>query len=92
MAVGARRIGMDVELAEIAAEALLAVVVESVVAEDKHAELTERLVQLLHLAVGERASDVDASDLSADMRRDRAQCQGLVGQGGLLWLAQPASR
>src|SRR3954447_13874012 len=84
VAVRAWRIRADIELAEVAAEALLAVVVEMLVTEEQHAEIAECAVQLIDLGITQRPGDVDVLHLGAKIWCDATEAEGFVGHGDLL--------
>jgi energy-converting hydrogenase Eha subunit G len=63
-----RRRGMDVQLAELAAEGQVLILRQMLVAEEDHQVLGQRAVDLVHLAVADLAQ-IDAADLAADDRR-----------------------
>jgi hypothetical protein len=63
---------MQVQLAEAAAELLVLVVAELLVAEEDHQVVHQRIVHLLELLVAERPGEVDAEDLRADHGRQLA--------------------
>ena len=62
MAFRPGRAGMDVQLAEIAAEPLVGVHVHRLIAEEQHLVLGQRQMQLLDLTVAERIRERDAGD------------------------------
>ncbi len=86
--LGPRR-GMDQKLAEQSAERLVLVDAHLLVAEEDHLMRHQRVVQLAHLAVGQRAGEIDAGDFRADGRRDLANLDRLVGHAPMIRL-QPA--
>ena len=73
---------MDVQLAEAAAELLLLVEVDLLVAEEDDEVLGERVVDLLELLVAERLREVDAFDLGADHRAQGYDANGLIRHWG----------
>ncbi len=79
MAVGAGRVGMDVQVAKVAAEPLLLIEVDPLVAEEQNLMFRQRGVKLLDLPVAERGSQVDVGDLGADDRGKRLHLDGVVG-------------
>ncbi len=81
-----RRGGMDVQIAEFAAEGEMLVGADVLVAEEDHEIFGERAVDLVHLPVGARIAgdefaDIDAGDFRADDRRELFDRDGLVGFG-----------
>ncbi len=76
----ARDAGVDDQFAERAAERLVALVVEVLVAEEDHLVLSDGLGDLLQLAVG-RLAQVDAEDLGPDPGRHRNHFQHFIGHG-----------
>ena len=84
MARRVRRRGMDVQLAEAAAEVEVLVLGDMLVAEEDHQVLRQRAVDLLEGLVAERLRQIDAADLGADDRRqlvdrDRVVRRRLIG-------------
>ena len=79
MAVGPGNIGMDVQVAEVAAEPLLLLQVDPLVAEEQDLVLCQRRMQILHLPVTERTGQVDAGNLGAYDWRKRFHSDGAVG-------------
>ena len=74
-----RRRRVDVQLAEEPAERLLLVRSEVLVAEEDHAVLDERGVDLLERPLVERLGEVDAVDLGADVRGELLDLDRRVG-------------
>ena len=68
---------MHVQRAEAAAEILLLLVVDLLVAEEDHQVLHQRVVDLLELLVAQRPRQVHAGDLRADGGRELAHADGL---------------
>ena len=81
-----RRCGMNVQLAEFAAEGEMLLRRDVLVAEEDHEIFGERAMDLVHLVVGARVvidelADIDAGNLRADDRRQLLDRDGLVGLG-----------
>src|SRR6185312_12002562 len=74
---------MDREVAEAAAEILLLVDGQILVAEEDHQVFHQRIVHLLELLVAERARQVDPADFGPDMRRQLFDRDRLVGHRSL---------
>ena len=72
------RVRVNVQLAEIAAERLVAFHVKRLIAKEQDLMLRQRLVQVLDLAVAERPSERQARDLGANTRRDAHDIDGFV--------------
>jgi hypothetical protein len=75
------RVRVNVQLAKIAAERLVAFHVERLITKEQDLMLRQRQVQLLDLAVAERLGECQAVDLSANARRDRHDVDGFVAHG-----------
>jgi len=73
--------GVNVQVAKIAAERLVAFLVERLIAKEQDLMLRQRLVQLLDLAVAERLGECQAVDLGANARRDRRDVDDFVAHG-----------
>ena len=78
LGAGARRGRMKVQLAEAAAERLVLLVGELLVAEKDHQIVHQRVMDLLEDLVAERPGEIDAEDLRTDHRRELAHLDGLV--------------
>src|ERR687888_2014773 len=72
------RVRVNVQLAEIAAERLVAFHVKRLIAKEQDLMLRQRLVQVLDLAVAERLGERQALDLGANTRRDGHDIDGFV--------------
>jgi hypothetical protein len=72
---------VNVQVAKIAAERLVAFHVERLIAKEQDLMLRQRLVQLLDLAVAERFGERQAVDLGANARRNRRDVDGFVAHG-----------
>ena len=70
---------MHRQIAELAAEILVLVVGQMLVAEEDHQVFHQRVVHFLELLVAERARQVDPADLGADMRRQLSDLDCLIG-------------
>src|SRR3954467_4287404 len=70
--------GMDVQIAELAAEGEMLLRGDVLVAEEDHEVFGKRAMDLVHGAVGQRAREIDAGDLGADDRRQLLDADGLV--------------
>jgi hypothetical protein len=70
--------GVDVQLAERAAQRLLPVEVEGLLAEEEDLVLDQGVVQLLELLVAQGPAEVDAGHLGTDPRCHRGHLDGLV--------------
>src|SRR6266566_6842322 len=75
---GPGRVRVNVQVAKIAAERLVAFHVERLIAKEQDLMLRQRLVQLLDLAVAERLGERQAVDLGANARRNRRDVDGFV--------------
>ena len=71
--------GMDVQLAEAAAERLVLLVRQLLVAEEDHQVLHQRVMDLLEGLVAERPGKVDAGNLRADAGRKLAHLRSSAG-------------
>ena len=78
MAFGAGRVRMDVQLAEQAAECLVLIEGQLLVAEEQHLMRHQRVVHFLELLVAERLAQVDAGNFRADGRGGRLHLDGFV--------------
>ena len=81
-----RRGGMDVQVAELAAEGEMLLRRDVLVAEEDDEVFGQRAMDLVHLAVGARIvgdefCDIDAGNLRADDRGQLFDADGLVGFG-----------
>jgi len=72
------------QLAETAAEILVLVDGEVLVAKEDHQILHQRIMHLLELLVAQRLRQIDAVDLCADARRQLADFDGLIAHRGVL--------
>ena len=72
---------MDRQIAEQAAESLVAVVVEMLVAEEDHLVFGDGLNQLLDRRRLQRPGEVDAGNLRADAQRQRCYLDQLIAHG-----------
>ena len=75
------RVWVNVQVAKIAAQRLVAFHVERLIAKEQDLMLRQRLVQLLDLAVAEWLGERQAVDLGANARRDRRDVDGFVAHG-----------
>src|SRR6266581_1023664 len=75
------RAGVDMQLAEIAAEPLVGLDVHRLIAKEQNLVLRERLMQLLDLAVAERIGELDAFNQGTDARRNRRNLDGCIAHG-----------
>ena len=75
------RRGMDVQLAELAAEFQVLLLRDVLVAEEDHEVFGERAMDLVHGAVRQRAREINAGNLGADDRRQFLDADGLVRLG-----------
>ena len=71
---------MDVQLAEVPAEAPVHLEVDRLAVEEDHAVLCERVLQLLHLPGRKRPGQIDVVDLGPDMGRERLHGDGRHGE------------
>ena len=81
--------GVHVQLAEAAAEGLVLLAIEPLIAERQHLPVEEGLVDLLLLLVGQRPGEIDASDLGPDVGRERPDIEALVARPDLGHLGPP---
>ena len=81
MSLRTGRVRVNVQVAKIAAERLVAFHVERLIAKEQDLMLRQRLVQLLDLVVAERLGERQAVDLGANARRDRRDVDGFVAHG-----------
>ena len=75
-----RRGGMDVQLAEVAAERQMLLLRQMLVAEEDHEVLGQRAMDFVHLSGCRAASQIDAADLCADDRRELVDADRFVGR------------
>jgi hypothetical protein len=78
MSLRTGRVRVNVQLAEIAAERLVAFHVKRLIAKEQDLMLRQRQVQFLDLAVAERPGERQARDLGANTRRDGHDIDGFV--------------
>ena len=76
-----RRGGMDVQLAEAAAELEMLFVGDVLVAEEDHQVLGQRAMDLLERLVAQGLGEIDAADLRTDDRRQLVHRDGVVWRG-----------
>jgi hypothetical protein len=81
MSLRTGRVRVNVQVAKMAAERLVAFHVERLIAKEQDLMLRQRLVQLLDLVVAERLGERQAVDLGANARRDRRDVDGFVAHG-----------
>ena len=81
---GDRRVGMDVQRPEAAAEILVLLDGHLLVAEEDHQIVHQRVMHFLELLVAERLAEIDAEDLRADHRGELAYLDRLIGHGCFL--------
>ena len=74
----ARDAGMNGQFSERTAEAFVTVVVERLIAEEQHQMISQRGLEFLSLAIGQRAGQVDAGHLRADAGGHRFDGQDIV--------------
>src|SRR6478736_3064105 len=72
---------MHRQLAEQMPESLVLLMRQALVAEEDDEVLHQRVVHFLELLIAERARQVDAADLRADMRRQLPDLDCLIGHG-----------
>src|SRR5262249_28039070 len=81
MSLRTRGVGVNVQLAKMAAERLVAFHVKRLIAKEQDLMLRKRLVQLLDLAIAERLGERQAVDLGANAGRDRRDIDGFIAHG-----------
>src|SRR6516164_9920082 len=72
---------VNVQLAKISAERLVAFHVKRLIAKEQDLMLRKRLMQLLDLAIAERIGERQAVDLGANAGRDRRHIDGFIAHG-----------
>ena len=68
---------MDVQLAEAAAQLLLALQRQELIAKEQHLMLHQRVVQLLELLIAEGSREIEAGNFGTDPRGRRNDRDGL---------------
>src|SRR6266566_1712324 len=76
-----RRGGMDMQLAELAAEGEMLLWGDVLIPEEDHEIFGQRAVDLVHGPVGERTSEIDARYFRADDRGQLFDPDGLIRRG-----------
>ena len=76
---------MDVQLAEQAAERLVLLKRQLLVAEEDHLVRHQRVVHFLELLIAQRLRQIDPGDFRADRRGARFHFDGIVGHGQSSW-------
>ena len=83
MSLRARRVWVNMQLAETAPERLVAFHVKRLIAKEQDLMLRQRLVQLFDLAVTERLGERQTVDLGANAGRDWRDVDGFVAHGAI---------